>query len=320
VQVKLGRLKIEFLSKSDPEQEHNQQPKPSLKRRVLQKSLYALVLLSLFSVYSNLRTNIIVNRQSAIFYELISEYRKAVEDFVSEIQALDLPDDFTTLMEIQRRIWEQGIGHDGTGFTFSLETQDILGHLGIDVMNRQGSCRHIVAFFQDVLDELGMDSSFIPTFAPGTPDGHQFADIERTSSIEGDIDDSQLIRFLQSIVGNHAVLRVNNVSVYCAETEEFIIVDRLYLDPTNPSVLLNVRGQRGLVSLNQTDPQNEDWVQTRKRVVRNDVAHLNGPIPIAFLNIADFFQGVTQEEFEQLKNLLGIESQNYILDNLRELN
>jgi len=272
-------------------------------------------------------SNRTIDRNAGNFQHQIADYNERLEIFVQNIRELNLQDDFSIIMEVKRRLHEYGVGENG--FMLSNNAMlDVRGHLGLDVVVGQGNCRHIAAFAQDALMELGIESDIVTTFMQSdAPSGAMFNNVERTFAPQTNSNenenfnpispDSFIVRHLS---GNHVINRINNLSVICNDTGELMSLNNVYIDMTNPQILMSIRGQNRLVSLNQTDENGEDWIQTRTHLMQPENTNMNSPFQIAVLHISDIVGGVSREQFNEIRNLLGINQQNEVLNNLRNNN
>jgi len=276
---------------------------------------------------SNMMMDSSIANNAESFQDEIADYSERVANFAQEIRELNLQDDFSKILEVKRRLHEYGVGENGFMLNDGGGVLEVSGHWGLDVVQGMGNCRHISIFARDVLHELGISNNAVTTFMPEAPDGAMLNNVQRTfapQEMSDAVDTSSPFIdiapdsfFIRRLAGNHALNRVNNMSIMCSDTGELLTLNNVYVDMTNPQFLMSIRGQNGLVSFNQTNMDGDDWIQIRTHLANPENMHFNNAHQMAWLHINDILGGVSREQFDELRNLMGLEAQNETLNDLR---
>lgn len=248
-----------------------------------------------------------------------SLYDEGIGKFVKQIKALNLTK-LELLMEVPRKLYEEGF--DNKGFAYDPEIAGRIDFRAMQLAALEGGgvCRNIAVIAQDAYEQLGIETEFKVVYMNEATGKVELADVARTFRLpETTIsDESGLSEVTQelnkALIGNHAILKVKELPVTLQDGSTMILRD-LYIDPTNPSLLVKERGTNNLVSLNAGNLG--DFVYNQTWLLDN-TTELQTPLG-AIKQLGDIlFGGLSQDQIEQLQQVLGKEAQDKALTNVRE--
>ena len=149
-----------------------------------------------------------------------SEYNKIIDDTAKIIKELGFKNNHTSYFSVFSYLLWNGMFSNNQRYTYSLDTFDILGYFGLDVINGMGNCKSNSDMMNRVFRKLGLDSYFLINSCD-IKSIDSIIDVKRSNSEKKkNIDDNVDTSF---IIGNHA-----NVLVEDSDTNNFYIYD-----PTN---------------------------------------------------------------------------------------
>ena len=148
------------------------------------------------------------------------EYNKIIDDTAKIIKELGFKNNHASYFSIFSYLLWKGMFSNNQKYTYSLDTFDILGYFGLDVINGMGNCKSNSDMMNRVFRKLGLDSYFLINSCH-VKSIESIIDVKRSNSEKGKrIDDNAEISFM---LGNHA-----NVLVKDSDTNNFYVYD-----PTN---------------------------------------------------------------------------------------
>lgn len=142
------------------------------------KDIYERELALLASKGSNIIRAIIKEQSNFLLKTLQNEYYyseniQAYDEFISLtaelVKDLSIPDNPISASRVISKLISRGILSKDALFTDKLEDNypNIIGFLGIDIINGEGCCRHLTGIHKNIFDKLGLYDVELPVLCSG---------------------------------------------------------------------------------------------------------------------------------------------------------